>query len=741
MRITRYIFSLVISLFYMNAHGAIILDGKINEPDWKEAKKFNDFRVVNPRTGVIAPLSTEAFFLTQENGIYVAFKNEQPPSTRRRSFSDRDRDTLAESNTFVIDFNNNGDQAFAFTVSLGRGYIDGVYTIGSELNTDWDGPWSFAVSEDEKYWYSEIFIPWKIATLAESDNSDRQFKVLFSRLNTSTSQTYSTPYTWDDRNSFLRDLNTISVPNIYQSTGLDVAPYITTNFDGIKHKSTAKIGADIFWKFTNNQQLIATVNPGFGAVESDDVVINYTSVEELLSDKRPFFTENQSLFDVQVGDSLKMLYTRRIGSGTDGEEQQQAEIGFAGKYIFSGDNSDLGLLVAQEKDVTDVDGKDFYSLRWKHRFEQGYIGQIVNYVERTTLERTALTSAIDFNMWQGNSQLNGMFIHANVTEQAQKVSANAGFINVEHYIEPNWTVFSEFWYLPEDVDIDDFGYLERNDLKRLSVGSEIEMILDKNRWLQDVSYSMEVTLSENFNGDELADDLSADIEFTLNNNANFYAEIEYRQEGLYDDVTWGNSAVLLPEQVEIYAEYSSPQSDRFRYFIEAERYKESTEGWTHNLGFYTKFAVTDRWIVKASVYQERSKGWLIGSSEQYFESFNAVNNIFKLSSTLLFSKRHQLTIKNQWSGIKAIGSKEYHVVNYLPNVTQTTPESFSESVLSMQLKYHYRFGEMSDFYLVYTRNGQYFKEHKQLTPFSRQMSHPFKYPDNDQIIAKLRWLW
>ena len=254
--------------------------------------------------------------------MYKSLKN------RRRSYSDRDRSSQAESNTFIIDFSGKGEQAFSFSVSLGRGYIDGIYTLDSELNTDWDGPWDFAVSEDEHAWFSEIFIPWKIATLAEIPDSQRQFNVWFSRFNTYSGEKYATPYTWDDRSNFLRELSAQSVDNIYQSTGLDFAPYVTANHNNIEQETKYKIGADLFWKFTNNQQLIATVNPDFGAVESDDVVINYSSVEELLSDKRAFFTENQSLFDLQNGDNLRMLYSRRIGAGTDGIASEQADIKF-----------------------------------------------------------------------------------------------------------------------------------------------------------------------------------------------------------------------------------------------------------------------------------------------------------------------------------------------------------------------------------------------------------------------------
>jgi len=46
---------------------------------------------------------------------------------------------------------------------------------------------------------------------------------------------------------------------------------------------------------------------------------------------------------------------------------------------------------------------------------------------------------------------------------------------------------------------------------------------------------------------------------------------------------------------------------------------------------------------------------------------------------------------------------------------------------------------LSDFYLVYTRKGEFYDERQQHSSFSRQISHPFKNPDNDSLNMRLRW--
>ena len=59
------------------------------------------------------------------------------------------------------------------------------------------------------------------------------------------------------------------------------------------------------------------LNPDFGQVESDDVVINFSAMETFYADKRPFFSENQSMFDVDGYRFLYVINTRRIGASPD----------------------------------------------------------------------------------------------------------------------------------------------------------------------------------------------------------------------------------------------------------------------------------------------------------------------------------------------------------------------------------------------------------------------------------------
>src|SRR5258708_5923987 len=55
--------------------------------------------------------------------------------------------------------------------------------------------------------------------------------------------------------------------------------------------------------------LHATINPDFGQVEQDPAILNLSTVEILLPEKRPFFLQGMDAFATPI----RVLYTRRIG--------------------------------------------------------------------------------------------------------------------------------------------------------------------------------------------------------------------------------------------------------------------------------------------------------------------------------------------------------------------------------------------------------------------------------------------
>ncbi len=87
-----------------------------------------------------------------------------------------------------------------------------------------------------------------------------------------------------------------------------VETFIAAPSDQVYNESDVRVGADLSWKPSPKVELSATVNPDFGAVEADDVVLNLTASETFFPEKRLFFLEGSEIFNVMPRDDFSALY-------------------------------------------------------------------------------------------------------------------------------------------------------------------------------------------------------------------------------------------------------------------------------------------------------------------------------------------------------------------------------------------------------------------------------------------------
>jgi len=114
-----------------------------------------------------------------------------------------------------------------------------------------------------------------------------------------------------------------------------VVPYVSTTtrsasadpanpfFDG--RETNYSVGGELTWNLGGNFNLNATFNPDFGQVESDPAVINLTAYETFFPERRPFFVEDQQLFDFPLSGGNRLFFSRRIGLNPTGGAPPGAE--------------------------------------------------------------------------------------------------------------------------------------------------------------------------------------------------------------------------------------------------------------------------------------------------------------------------------------------------------------------------------------------------------------------------------
>ena len=409
--------------------------------------------------------ATEAWILSTPEGLAIAFHNTQPPSVpRNRQRVQRDFEEQVDRINVMVDFDGDGRTAYNFTVSSTDGVFDGIISNENYFNKDWDGNWRHAVTGDEESWSVEVLIPWSIAPMREATGDKRTVKIYLDRVLGATGERVAWPQASFERPRFVSDFAPVELANYNQSL-LAVTPYVSGLYDKARGSSNGDAGVDVFWKPNGQMQLTATLNPDFGQVESDDLVVSFDATETFVSDKRPFFTENQGLFEFTTpSDYSQLLYTRRIGGPND-DGVGSGDITGALKLNGSLGAAKYGVFFADEGEEI---GRTFGALRLVRDFSTQNVGLMATQVERPFFDRTATVVGVDHN-WRPTPRWNvrTRVFGSNIDEAGQTTRDTGSTIWADYEMDHGWRQQVIAMHFGNQLQINDAGYLSENDLNYL----------------------------------------------------------------------------------------------------------------------------------------------------------------------------------------------------------------------------------------------------------------------------------
>ncbi|GLX79903.1 hypothetical protein tinsulaeT_32430 [Thalassotalea insulae] len=710
----------------------VVIDGKLMPDEWRDAQVFSSYVQSFPNTGETPKYPTTTYLLTDEKGIYIGFENYQPE--RSRTYSGHDQYTSADFDMVFIDFNNDGDTTYEFVATLGGGTMDGTYSRGNQSNRDWDGTWQVQVSEQGDYWYSEFFIPWTTATYQEKAGDKRDISVYFQRYNVVASQAYSFPDTHRGRKNFTYEYTPVAVDN-YQQQSLRSTLYLADQYDFVDKQNEMELGLDLTWKPKANHQLIATINPDFGQVESDELIVNYSAVETLRTDKRPFFTENQSLFDVQGPNSLKLVNTRRIGANAQLDAGTVHDIIAAGKYIYNGSAVNAGVLYAQEDDAVANDGKKFTSARWYSSVGDVSFGQLANFVDDPLANRDSLVVNHDVR-YQLNEQIN-LFANAIYSHNQENLEKNIGkglTLKASYVPERYWQNALEWSYLDDALDINDLGYQQRNNLSNITITSQYDDVqFSTQSLILRGRFYGEYHSQRNTQGLNLRDNWYASYYLQLKNKHAFRVGVKQLNRGNDDLITRQLGYVTMDTQRDFHLFYDSPSPAVFSFDMTYHHLQEGLEDWANKFALNTTSYFSDSIRLDANYTYIDSDDWLVGNASGQVKRYRRYLNKVYAKLVARLDQHSDFTLTTQWYGVKAKG-RSVNDSDFFAGA------DFNVSRFALQARYRYKFNSGSSFYLVYGHNG-FDNSDENGTNFSDLLSNAVAYPEQKSLTAKVNWIF
>jgi hypothetical protein len=719
---------------------AIDVDGRIDPAEWQGAQHITDFKVVEPLTRAPSPYPTEAWVLATPEGLAIGFRNTQPasvPRTYRRT--QRDEDAQVDRVNLMVDFDGDGRTGYNFTVYLTGGIIDATITNESRFSKDWDGNWQHAAGEDGDTWSVEMLIPWYIAPMRKGVDGKRTMGIYLDRVIGSTGQRLAWPAASFTLPRFLSDFTPVTVP-VYSQSLLAVTPYVVGGYDNISGSDHFDAGADIVWKPNGQTQLTATLNPDFGQVESDDLVVNFGANETFFSDKRPFFTENQGIFEFGTpSDNSQLLYTRRVGGPAD-DASGPGDITAAVKLNGSLGAYKYGLFAAEEADDA---GRSFRALRLVRDYDKQNVGLMLTQVDHPYLDREATVFGIDHN-WRPTEQWNiqTRLVGSQVDQSGDTVRGSGGTVWADYNFGNGWRSQWIVMHFGDNLQINDFGYLSRANLNYAHWQvSRRDTDLPGTSAYSSHEWRLRVGATDNDHGLALQRQFRAMLQSNLRDGGNEYMQVNVNSAGYDDRILRGNGILRLPPYFNALYERSRPRKGNWELYGNIG-VDNGGIGDDRRLGYNAQFKptyfISDAFNVFGVLYVESTPQWMVWQHDNLLGTFRERALEIDAGVNWTIGDRQELRVKLQAIGLDARLRQAWRAdIDGTPIPSAEHVDDFSLRNLGFQVRYRYELAPLSDLYVVYSRGGYLFDEFAQ-DPAS-QLRDAFALRDTEQLLVKLSY--
>ncbi|MFI5171217.1 MAG: DUF5916 domain-containing protein [Chitinophagales bacterium] len=296
----------------------VVIDGKIDEPEWQNAGPAVDFTQFQFKHNVPSNYHTEVRVMYDNTALYIGAKLFDPhPDSIMKELSQRDDLGAADFFDVIIDPFNDGLNANEFIVSSSNVQLDAKMYPNSNNGEDfaWDAVWVSETSINTDGWSVEIKIPY--SAIRFPNTAEQTWGIQFVReVKRDRDKSSWNPIDPEIQGFVNQSGVLLGIKDIEAPLRLSVSPYLSAYYDvytdnesGVHSNSTSfNGGADLKLGLNDAFTLDMTLIPDFGQVQSDNQVLNLTPFETYYVEQRQFFTEGTELFN-----KGGIFYSRRIG--------------------------------------------------------------------------------------------------------------------------------------------------------------------------------------------------------------------------------------------------------------------------------------------------------------------------------------------------------------------------------------------------------------------------------------------
>jgi hypothetical protein len=310
----------------------ITVDGRLDEPEWKQAAVLTGFSQYSPADGVAAEDSIEVLVWYTATAINFGIRAFEPHGKVHATLANRDKIDSDDYVQLLLGTFNDGRQALLFGVNPLGIQQDGIITetgllrggsgFGSagsvreapDLNPDFVFRSKGRLTD---YGYEvEVSIPFKTLRFQPKGEQSWGLQIIRKVQHNGHEEVWAPARRAAP--SFLRQSGQlVGLREMRRGLVVDVNPEVTQHASGAPRPDGSwqyatphpDVGGNLRWGITDNLTLNGTVKPDFSQVEADVVQLSFDPRRAVAyPEKRPFFLEGIEQFNVPN----TLIYTRDI---------------------------------------------------------------------------------------------------------------------------------------------------------------------------------------------------------------------------------------------------------------------------------------------------------------------------------------------------------------------------------------------------------------------------------------------
>ncbi|MEM8894070.1 MAG: DUF5916 domain-containing protein [Bacteroidota bacterium] len=457
---------------YIGDNTAPKIDGRLDDESWAKVEWSGDYIELSPEENTSPTEPTKFKILYDKKFLYVGFRcyDEDPEGVvRRMSRRDGFDGDWVEIN---IDSFHDLRTAFSFTISASgvRGE-EFITNNGASWDNTWNPIWMAKTNVDEEGWTAEVKIP--LSQLRFSKSNDQIWGIQSTRRYFRKEERSVWQRNPQDSPGWVSEFGELhGLDKLRPQRQVEIQPYVVTSrttfepvegdpFTDGEDYNTA-VGLDGKIGVTNDLTLDFTIHPDFGQVEADPSAIALDGFQIFFQERRPFFIENNNIYNYPFSQSKAWLptggidnlfYSRRIGRSPQGFASgqfvaQPTTTDIIGAAKFSGKTKNgwsIGILEsytaeetarmsdgsAEESQIVEP-GTNYFVSRIQRDFNDNntFIGGIFTAVNRNITESTsflhesAYTGGLDItHQWKNRAYyLKGNFVFSDVNGSTDAIT-------------------------------------------------------------------------------------------------------------------------------------------------------------------------------------------------------------------------------------------------------------------------------------------------------------------------------